>query len=238
MSRLSEKIQKRLFRSEDHPYRIYERRIQALLKPEFTMMDAGCGRTAPLLAKFVGKARRLVGVELVDFDTSKTPPGVELISGDLARIPQLADASVDLVISRSVLEHIQDIEPVYKELHRVLKPGGHFLFLVPNLGDYVSIISWLVPNKLHGAIVSKTEGRNAIDTFPAFYKSNTAGAVRRLARKTGFKMLSCDYVGQYPAMLMFNAAAFLVGSVYEKIISKIHFLRFLRGWILVDLVKE
>jgi SAM-dependent methyltransferase len=237
MTRLSEKIQKRLFRSEDHPYRVYERRILAKLTPESVLMDAGCGRTAPLLAKFTGKAKRLVGVELVEFDPKAVPAGVELIQGNLAGIPQLADASVDLVVSRSVLEHIEDIEPVYREIRRILKPGGSFFFLVPNLWDYVSLVSWIVPNRFHAKIVSKTEGRDAHDTFPAFYKSNTRRSVSRLAARTGFRMASCEYLGQYPSMLMFNAAVFLAGSLYEKVISGFRFLGFLRGWILVELVK-
>jgi SAM-dependent methyltransferase len=237
MTRLSEKIQKRLFRSEDHPYRIYERRILAKLGPDSVLMDAGCGRTAPLLAKFTGKAKRLIGVELVEFDPKAVPAGVELIHGNLASVPQLSDASVDLVISRSVLEHIDPIEPVYREIHRILKPGGSFFFLVPNLWDYVSLVSWIVPNKFHAKIVSKTEGRDLHDTFPAYYKSNTRRSVARLAARTGFRMTACEYLGQYPSMLMVNAALFLLGSGYEKLISRFRFLGFLRGWIMVELVK-
>lgn len=238
MTRLSEKIQKRLFGKAPHPYKIYEQMILSKLKPDSVLLDAGCGRTAPVLAKFVGKAKRLVGVELVEFDPQKVPAGVELIQANLASVPQLGPASVDLIISRSVLEHVAEIEPVYKEMHRILKPGGGFVFLVPNFWDYVSLISWIIPNKFHGLIVSKTEGRDAHDTFPAFYKSNTRRSVARLASRTGFRMISCEYLGQYPAMLMFNAPLFLLGSLYEKLIARFRRLGFLRGWILVELVRE
>lgn len=36
------------------------------------------------------------------------------------------------VISNSVLEHIEDLEPVIGEVSRVLIPGGKFIFCVPN----------------------------------------------------------------------------------------------------------
>jgi SAM-dependent methyltransferase len=36
------------------------------------------------------------------------------------------------VISNSVLEHIPELEPVIGEVSRVLKPGGKFIFCVPN----------------------------------------------------------------------------------------------------------
>jgi ubiquinone/menaquinone biosynthesis C-methylase UbiE len=238
MTRLSEKIQSRLFGKVIHPYKIYERKILAKLNADSVLLDAGCGRTAPVLSKFVGKAKRLLGVELVEFDPKTVPAGVELIQANLAKVSQVGDASVDLVISRSVLEHIKEIEPVYREMHRILKPGGGFIFLVPNFGDYVSLISWIVPNKFHAYIVSKTEGRDTHDTFPAYYKSNSRSSVARLASRTGFRIVSCEYLGQSPDMLMFNAPLFLLGSLYEKLITWIRPLGFLRGWILVELVRE
>ncbi len=48
-------------------------------------------------------------------------------------------------ISNSVLEHIPDVEAVLKEIARVLKPGGLFIFCVPNhqfLGN-LSVSSFL-----------------------------------------------------------------------------------------------
>ncbi len=41
----------------------------------------------------------------------------------------LADGAVDVVISTLVLCSVPEIETVLKELHRVLKPGGRFLFI-------------------------------------------------------------------------------------------------------------
>ncbi len=237
MTALADRIQQRYFKSSDHPYRIYERRIGEMLRPEHALMDAGCGYTAPILQNFKGKCARLVGVDLVDFRKSEKTEGIDLFKSDLAKI-DLPDGSIDIIISRSVLEHIKDIEPVYREMHRLLKPGGHFFFLVPNLHDYVSLISWMVPNGLHSWIVAKAEGRDPKDTFPAFYKSNTQAAVRKLADRTGFEFVSIDYLGQYPSMLKFNAIVFALGTAYEKLISGVDALKFLRGWIMVDLVRK
>lgn len=54
-----------------------------------------------------------------------------LVLGEGAKIPA-ADASVNTVTSISVLEHIPEVEPVITEVARVLKPGGRFVFCVPN----------------------------------------------------------------------------------------------------------
>ena len=50
-------------------------------------------------------------------------------SGD--RIPY-ADGYFASVISNSVLEHIPELDPVIREVSRVLKSGGPFIFCVPN----------------------------------------------------------------------------------------------------------
>lgn len=56
---------------------------------------------------------------------------LELIHGSGNKLP-FADAHFASVISNSVLEHIPDLEPVVAEVARVLKPGGPFIFCVPN----------------------------------------------------------------------------------------------------------
>jgi SAM-dependent methyltransferase len=229
MTQLAERLREKYFGAAEHPYKTFEREIATRLAADFTILDAGCGRTAPILGKYVGRARRLIGADLVDFDG--TPPGVELLKSDLARI-DLPDASVDLVFSRSVMEHLNDPAAVYAEMYRLLKPGGWFILLTPSFWDYASLASFAIPNRLHPYIVRRVEGRAEDDVFPTYYRSNTKRAVRRLAAQTGFELESFRYLGQYPNYFMFNGALFFAATVYEKAIERIPALHALRGWIL------
>jgi SAM-dependent methyltransferase len=199
-----------------------------------TLLDAGCGRTVPVLKNYIGRAGRLIGVELVDF--TDVPPGIETYNADLAKLP-LSDASVDLIMSRSVFEHLTDPESVYREFSRVLRPGGAVVFLTANMWDYGTIVARLVPNRFHARIVKHVEGRAEEDTFPTAYKTNTPGDVNRLAAATGLNVESFDYLSQYPNYLMFNGALFFLGMCFEKLISRFEMLRFFRGWIMVTLRK-
>jgi len=233
MTALAQRLKEKYF-PHDHPYRIFEREVESYLRPEHTLLDAGCGRTAPILDKYRGKARRLIGVDLVDFDP--TVQGLELHHCDLATMP-VEDECVDVMMARSVMEHVTEPARVYAESYRVLKPGGHFTFLTANLWDYASIIAMLVPNRFHPWIVSKTEGREEHDVFPIAYRTNTRGAVEKWAKQAGFEVVSFRYLGQYPSYFMFNGFLFLLGTAYEKTIARIPALNFLQGWIFVTLRK-
>jgi len=189
-----------------------------------------------VLVKLLGKSKELIGVDLVDFDPGLQTKGLRLLKGDLSAL-EIESTSVDLIISRSVLEHVLDIEGVYQEFNRVLKPGGKVILLVPNFWDYTSLFSWLIPNRFHQFVVNVISKRPAEDTFPTYYKSNTKGAIESHARKAGFKVETLEYYGQYPYMLEFNNLLFRLGVYYDKFICKYRSLAFLRGWILCELRK-
>src|SRR5207244_6710794 len=53
-------------------------------------------------------------------------PKVKGIVSDVARVEELADASVDAVVSSQVIEHLPDDRVLASEIARLLKPGGWF----------------------------------------------------------------------------------------------------------------
>ena len=56
-----------------------------------------------------------------------------------------ARESFSTIISNSVLEHIEDLQPVLQEVSRILKPGGWFYFCVPSqqFRKYLSVARFL-----------------------------------------------------------------------------------------------
>ena len=236
MTALAERLLKKYYANSPHPYRLFEQAVDRALGPsgQKVLLDAGSGRTVPVLRKYLGRAGRLIGVELVDF--TDVPPGIEAHKTDLAHIP-LPDACVDVIMSRSVFEHLTDPDSVYREFQRLLKPGGIVIFLTANMWDYGTLVARLVPNRFHAGIVKKVEGRAEEDTFPTAYKTNTRADVERLAAGSGLALRQIEYLGQYPNYLMFNGLLFLLGTAYDKLICRFDALKALRGWILVTLEK-
>jgi len=232
---LADRLRERFYRDEEHPYRIFQAEVTKHLVPSATLLDAGCGRTAPVLERFRGRAARLIGVDLVDFQSDA--PDLELHRCDLASMP-IETNSVDIVMARSVMEHVTRPREVYSEVYRVLRPGGIFIFLTANLWDYASLIAKVVPNRFHPWIVARTEGRHEEDVFPIAYRTNTRGAVRHWAAQTGFHVEQFRYLGQYPSYFQFNGVLFALATGYQKAVSRVRALNFLDGWILAILRKS
>jgi SAM-dependent methyltransferase len=105
----------------------------ASLRPGETVVDLGCGGGLDVLlaAKKVGPTGRAIGIDM-------TPQMLELARRNAAqsgvanaefhqatidRLP-LADASVDCVISNCVINLAPDKQAVFREIARVLRPGG------------------------------------------------------------------------------------------------------------------
>jgi ubiquinone/menaquinone biosynthesis C-methylase UbiE len=57
--------------------------------------------------------------------------GIPLIQSRVERLPFAGD-SFDLVYALGVLDYLRDPSEFFRSAHRVLKPGGHFLFTYPN----------------------------------------------------------------------------------------------------------
>ena len=109
----------------------------AELKPGETVLDLGSGAGFDLFlaAQRVGPEGRAVGVDMTremvararaNATEFKRRTGLDNVTFHLGQIEllPLADASVDVVISNCVLNLSPDQGSVWKEIARVLKPGG------------------------------------------------------------------------------------------------------------------
>jgi SAM-dependent methyltransferase len=231
-----QKLLKRYYPSEEDAYRLFEQEIARHVKPQHALLDAGCGRTAPVLTLFAPRVARGIGVDLVEFSPELGNSGLTMLNCHLGNLP-LAAESVDIIISRSVVEHLSDPAAVEREFFRVLKPGGRFIFITPNIWSYPIAAARLIPNRFHAAVVDWAEGRPKEDTFATYHRSNSFRAIRRIAAQTGFTVGSLRYLSMFPNYLMFHPWAFMAGVLYERTISRVKLLHPLQHWILAVLLK-
>ena len=111
--------------------RIVECRILSNKKFEHPLLDLGCGE---------GLFAKILFAEVID-------TGVDPNARELSRAKELGaykelikcygdkipkpDGSYRTILSNSVIEHIPDIDPIFKEALRLLAPGGHMYITVP-----------------------------------------------------------------------------------------------------------
>jgi SAM-dependent methyltransferase len=108
----------------------------AALQEGETVLDlgSGAGFDAFLAARAVGPSGRVIGVDMTDEMLEKARANaqragvtnVEFRKGYIEDLP-VADASVDAVISNCVINLVPDKAAVYREVARVLRPGGRMV---------------------------------------------------------------------------------------------------------------
>ena len=109
-------------------------------------MGCGDGLLTRVLLELTGP-REVVGVD-PDPDEAAMAQAlgiystVHTVSGD--NVPE-PDGSFEWMLSNSVLEHIDNLDPVLGEVGRLLRPGGQFVFTVPGPDFHACLRGPLLP---------------------------------------------------------------------------------------------
>jgi len=164
--------------------------LEHLLHPEQTVVDVGCG--IGRMDEFVApRVRSLVGIdvsgEMVRRATARLAhlPNVSFVDGAGFGLP-LPDASCGLVFTHIVLQHTpRHVTLGYlAEVHRVLRPGGDFVFQMPE------------------AVPGAPADPPGDDTFEMrFWREDD---LRRAVEQAGFAFLGCRRYPVQSEFLDFN----------------------------------
>jgi SAM-dependent methyltransferase len=159
------------------------------VRPGHRVLDLGCGfgrhafesmrRGASVVACDYSLAElKDVGgmfAAIADEEAATLPAGAHGVTanGDATRLP-FADATFDRVIASEVLEHIPDDAAAFRELARVLKPGGRLAVTVP--AWLAERICWALSEEFHAPFV---EGGHV--------RIYTEAGIRRQLRDAGLR---------------------------------------------------
>lgn len=154
------------------------------------MLDLGCG-----FGEFVNnvKAARRIAVDMSEESADYLDEAVEFRPGDIADVSWVADQSVDVVFTSNVLEHLSDRDHVARaisEARRVLKAGGSFIAMGPNIrflpGLYWDFWDHIVPISDRSiSELLKTLGFEVLDVVPRFLPYTTKGRLPTSSRLLG-----------------------------------------------------
>jgi SAM-dependent methyltransferase len=208
---------------------LYRHAIRQYLRSGQRLLDAGCGRYLKFSRELSGIAH-VVGIDLDSVLETSNKANPFAVRGDLGRLPFQSE-SFDMVITRHVVEHLEDPLQVFREFHRVLRPGGTLVVLTPNKYDYVSLFAAMTPHWVHAKLVSRIFRVPEHDVFPTLYRANTLSRLPKSLGSAGLVIREIRTLSHYPAYLMFSPVLFRVGMWYERLTS-LEMFRALRGTLL------
>jgi Methylase involved in ubiquinone/menaquinone biosynthesis len=206
--------------------------VRSYVTPESCVLDLGCGRGG-VVELFWRDVKLAAGLDPDSPSLAEhRAPGMPILRGVGEWLP-FAGESFDLVVCLWVLEHLKEPLTVLGEVRRVLRPGGHFVFLTPNLRNPLLLLNRIgkaLP-LLQRRLVPRLYGRHEADTFPVQYRANTVSAVRGLAAASGLEVAELRVVAD-PTYLALNEFMFRTSVLAERLMPK--------GWgvhLLGDLTK-
>jgi len=214
---------------------LLDREVSPWLGPEAVLLDAGCGSDLPQLSQYGPKVGLALGVD-VEAPKVELPPNTRVHVGNLEQLP-LASNSVDIVISRSVFEHLEHPDRVLAEIQRVLRPGGRLVLTTPNKYYYSCLLVRLIPEPAKAYYFRTVFGDDAYDYFPVHYRANTRAALRRIARAAGLRVQKTEAVRHFPYYFVFSPLLFRLGTLYDYAITWLGLDGLQSNWLVV-MVKE
>ena len=185
-------------------------------------LEIGAGRDPLFLP---GEARDLgLDITLNDIsahELSLAPEGYGKLQCDIAsaQAPDiLGRGKYDLAYCRMVMEHVPDVQAMWKNINAVLAPGGVALSFFPTLYAAPYVLNSLLPEKLSRLILEtvfperKPEGEDP--KFPAHYDHCFSSENRLLPmlREAGFSdavilpFWGTNYFSKFPGVKQLDAA--------------------------------
>jgi ubiquinone/menaquinone biosynthesis C-methylase UbiE len=106
------------------------------IQQDDTVIDlgSGAGNDVFIARQLVGEGGRVIGIDMTPEMVERAKKNnqklgfknVEFVLGEIEDMKDIPNESVDVVISNCVMNLVPDKERAFKEIHRILKTGGHF----------------------------------------------------------------------------------------------------------------
>ncbi len=156
------------------------------MKKGYKLLDVGCGRGDFL------KSFRDLGLDVCGLDNEKSHSqilkGIEVRYANIENEPFPFDSQMlDVVFSKSVMEHLFDPENFMRECYRVLKSGGRVIIMTP---DWISQIKIFFDDYTHRQPYTVTAIKDILNIF-------------------GFKEVSSELFYQLPILWKYSVLKIL-----------------------------
>jgi SAM-dependent methyltransferase len=182
---------------------IYDPLFEGLNLAGMTVLDAMCG-SGQTTNYLVTRGAEVTGLDISNevIDTFQAQwPAARVLNRSLLD-SGLPDNAFDCVVVVGGLHHIHPhVKGAVREIHRVLKPGGHFCFMEPHSGSLPDLV------------------RRVWYRFDRFFSDNEAAIdVGALEKDFGdcFELKKAKYLGNFAFLLVLNSLIFRIPPGAKK----------------------
>jgi len=144
------------------------------------------------------------------------------------------EGKYDVIFSKYLLEHVDDVPGAFKSMAGSLAPGGVMLHLVPGGMHPYSIVTRLIGNRLQRLLIRLIRPNRAATTgYPVFFDKCTYGGLLNSVRKAGLDA-EVTYVA-YGASKYFDffVPAFIMVKCFNSIARLTSFRLVASGLVIV-----
>ncbi len=206
-----------------HATERYQHWVAARLTPTSRVLDLGCGRGG--IAERLYTRAWWTGID-PDWQSVQEHRVAILPRGQAnANWLPFEDQSFDLVVASWVLEHLAAPQAAFREISRVLRSEGRFIFLTPNARHPIPRLAQALA-QFQRHIVPLVYGRAGVDAFPMYYRANTPERIAQLATQTSLRLAGLMLIDD-PAYFSWNDWTFTLATYLELLIpayGKVHLL--------------
>jgi len=214
----------------------YEDLVLEYMKEDVIAMDAGCGEGI-YGNEWAHKVNPglLIGID-VDIESLKKNRLINLAAkASLKEIP-LKKGVFDVIICRSVIEHLQDPEKTFKEFYRVLKKNGRLIISTQNICNPIMFVNYILPDSIR-IFLKRVLIKNIADegTYPVYYRCNSKKKFKKISKESGF--LEERFIQHTQGHGYWRFSVLKYFFLLLENISLLKFLRFIRPHIVACYVK-
>lgn len=199
-----------------------------------TVVDLGGGRRCVYAAAVPpGRDLRLVAVDVSAEELAANDDVDETRVANVAEGLPFDDGSVQLILSRALLEHVDGVPAAARHMGRVVAPGGTALHFVPCRYSLFGTAARLLPFHLMLDLLHRVSpGTRGQVEFETHYDNCHPDGLERAFRDAGFRRVEVDVCFAQPGYFEPVFPLFLLTSLYERAVRALG-LRRLSAYALV-----
>jgi ubiquinone/menaquinone biosynthesis C-methylase UbiE len=225
--RASRALERRLPQARERMQLRYEEEVARRMneRPRLVVVDVGGGRTCHF-AKYREPAleTRIVAVDVSPEELELNEDVDEKRVADATLDLPFGDGEVDLLVSRSVIEHLPDTDAFFRNCARVLKPGGLTMHVFPSKFSPHALLNQALPHGIAKRVVHTVfpESKGILG-FRAYYDGTYADEVVRRLQAHGLEVVDVEvdyYQSEYYSFLL---PAYVASAAYELIVRALGF---------------